>query len=203
MISAVCYRKQILLESEVDDVSGWKCVVYVHQCSSLNTWKLREEYRDRRHQDQKPTVRRIRGTGAGGQLGFGAAANPHHSKRWQKRVSERERDRREVERGSDRWTQKRGVAVAWHILGLVDYFHLCLSCNRSVGMSCQWVICIQLPVGWTDHLRHRLALLHMAQWGLYQFTKKRQTRVSAVTERNFKCYFTLSFFGASQQRSTI
>lgn len=75
-----------------------------------------------------------------------------------KRLREGERDRR-----SNRWDmdeRMRGWGGEGHILGLIDHFHLCLSCYRSVGMS-QRIVCIQLPVCWTDHLQHRRALLQI------------------------------------------
>lgn len=54
---------------------------------------------------------------------------------------------REVQKEeSKRRTWKRGAEGPRYVLGLVDHFHICLRCNRGVGLS-QRVVCVQLAVG--------------------------------------------------------
>lgn len=91
-------------------------------------------------------------TGAGGrwQLVAGAVTIPDNSKRRQREVK---REREEATDGHGRV-----VVAIWHILGLVGRMLLWRSCNWGVGMNSQRIVCIQLPVGWTDHLWHRLVL---------------------------------------------
>lgn len=61
-----------------------------------------------------------------------------------------------MQAGKEEATDENGGVLWWlrYVLGLVHHLHLCLSGDGSVGMSRQWVVCVQLPVGQADHL-HR------------------------------------------------
>lgn len=101
-----------------------------------------------------------------------------------KSESETERGRK-GKRGSDRWTRRSGVAGVRHVLGLVDHFHLCLSCNRSAGMNGQWIVCIQLPVGRADHLWRRWVLLKKTVKTLATINAKKPRKTGPAVMESF------------------